>query len=942
MILNPSARHRHTGLHGPISYQAHFVWATGWMLAVLLLLNGSVFGQQPIRKVNPNGQTELLDQYANQRKQTLQLANKHGWPLLKNYSKYRQLRLQGVDTTGQPIYYLLHNAEAALGTRTTSLSNGTLPVILSGGSDFMNGRLGLWDGGLVLATHRELGAGRIRQRDITNGTSDHATHLAGTLLAKGIDAKAKGMAFGAQLSVWDYTNDLAELTTAAPDLLVSNHAYGPVAGWVFNVSRPGTDPNLKWEWWGNTAISQTEDYLFGFYSAQARDLDRLAYNNPFFLMVRSADNKRAETGPPAGTPYYLRDTNSKSTAVRQRNDGYDVIPGEATAKNVLTIGAADPTFDAAYQQLRALESTGFSGWGPTDDGRIKPDLLGMGTAIYSTLSTSNADYGTYSGTSMASANVSGSLFLLQELYAQQRGGNATGRPAFMRAATLRGLALHTANRPNPATGPTYRTGWGLLNAEAAARVLLNENLAHEVLEQALTSRQTVSRRIVAQGSEPLVVTLCWTDPEASATPVTASSLDSRTPKLTNDLDLRLTDNRGTLLPFVLNPAQPDQPAKPGDNTLDNVEQVFIENPIPGQAYTLTVSYKGMLTYNNQPFSLIISGLRRATNCTLTASISPSRDTTICTGETLILQSTVQKSGYQYQWLRNSVALAGANTATLALAQSGSYALRLTDQAGCSVTAKAVNVTARNPIVSLSPAGDQWLCPGKPMTLTATTSGAANAVVWLRDGQVLPEARTTTLTVTQPGTYQIRDDQTGCQWVSEPTVVRPSTVNAIDLTPAETELVLPLGATVTLVAPLDASYLYQWFRDNVVVTNASAYRLSVAQTGIYKVEIRQQTCVGFSTERIIESATPSDSTSALRLYPVPSDVVLSIRYQSNTTKPVQVSVYDSRGVVVIYPFLLRRTSGHHEAELPTNSLPPGPYILRLTDGSGEQTGRFIKK
>ncbi|MBC7572679.1 MAG: T9SS type A sorting domain-containing protein, partial [Spirosoma sp.] len=34
--------------------------------------------------------------------------------------------------------------------------------------------------------------------------------------------------------------------------------------------------------------------------------------------------------------------------------------------------------------------------------------------------------------------------------------------------------------------------------------------------------------------------------------------------------------------------------------------------------------------------------------------------------------------------------------------------------------------------------------------------------------------------------------------------------------------------------------------------------------------------------------------------------------------------------------------HHEAELPTNSLPPGPYILRLTDGSGEQTGRFIKK
>ena len=914
------------------------------MLAVvtLPLLNGSVFGQQPNRKATANGHIEQVNQYASQRKQTLQLAQRKGWPLLKNYSKQRQLRLQGVDTTGQPIYYLLHNAEAALGTRTAALSNGTLPVALSGGSAFMNGRLGLWDGGLVLPTHRELGAGRIRQRDVTTGTSDHATHLAGTLLAKGIDAKAKGMAFGAQLSVWDYTNDFAELTSAAPDLLVSNHAYGPVVGWMFNASRPGADPNLKWEWWGNTAISQTEDYLFGFYSAQARDLDRLAYNNPFFLMVRSADNKRAETGPPAGTPYFLRDTNTKSLVPRQRNDGYDVIPGEATAKNVLTVGAAAPTFNATHQQLTGLESAGFSGWGPTDDGRIKPDLLGMGTQIYSTLSTGNAAYGTYSGTSMASANVSGSLFLLQELYAQQRGGNATGRPSFMRAATLRGLALHTADRPNPATGPTYQLGWGLLNTEAAARVLLNENLAHEVLEQSLASRQTFSRRIVAQGSEPLLVTLCWTDPEAPATPVTASSLNSRTPKLINDLDLRLTDNRVTLLPFVLNPARPDLPAKPGDNTLDNVEQVFIENPVPGQAYTLTVSYKGLLTYDNQPFSLIISGLRRATNCLLTASFSPNRDTTICLGETLILKSDVQKSGYQYQWLRDGVALAGSNAATLALARPGSYALRLTDQAGCSATTRAVNVTTKNPIIALSPAGDQWLCTGKPMTLTAITSGAGNAVVWLRDGQVLPEARTTTLTITQPGQYQVRDDQTGCRWVSAPTVVRPSTVNAIDLTPAETELVLPPGATVTLAAPLDASYQYQWFRDGTAVPNARAYRLLVAQTGIYKVEISQQTCVGFSTERIVESAIPSDSTSALRLYPVPTDGVLSIRYQSNTAKPIQVSVYDSRGILIVYPFLLRRVNGYHEAELPTNTLPPGSYILRLTGISGEETARFVKK
>jgi hypothetical protein len=39
---------------------------------------------------------------------------------------------------------------------------------------------------------------------------------------------------------------------------------------------------------------------------------------------------------------------------------------------------------------------------------------------------------------MSSPQVAGSLFLLQELYAKQNDGQ------FMRSATLRGLAIHTA------------------------------------------------------------------------------------------------------------------------------------------------------------------------------------------------------------------------------------------------------------------------------------------------------------------------------------------------------------------------------------------------------------------------------------------------------------------------------------------------------------------
>lgn len=831
-------------------------------------------GAQPAQNPGLSAwETELLERHASQNRQTRRLARQHGWPLRKNQSNGRVFQLQSVDSSGQPVYYTLHNSEAARGTRTQALyGDGTLSVNVTGSSVLMAGRLGMWDGGRVLTSHQEFGGtslavgqGRVTQQDQPVTTSDHATHLAGTLVARGVRAEAKGMAYGATLSVWDYTNDIAELTAAASGLLVSNHAYGPVVGWVYNSARPGTDPGLKWEWWGNTAISPTDDYLFGFYTATARDLDRVAYNNPFYLMVRSADNKRSETGPPAGTAYYLKNTNTKSIDVRSRNDSYDVIPAEATAKNVLTVGAAESTLND-QNGLTALKSAPYSGWGPTDDGRIKPDLLGIGTNVFSTVADHDTAYGSRSGTSMASANVAGSLFLLQELYAQQRIqiGNTSAVGRFMRAATLRGLALHTADRLNPAAGPDYRQGWGLLNTEAAARVILNADLAHAVLEQTLPPLGTFSYRIVAQGNEPLLVTLCWTDPEGQATPVVPASVNSRTPKLVNDLDLRLADDQITHLPYVLDPARPNQPATQGDNSLDNIEQIHIASPVPGQTYTLSVSHKGRITNGGQPFSVIVSGRRRAA-CQLTATINPVRDTTICAGSTLLLNAG-NRPDLRYEWLRDGSVLPAVDGPVCTVNQAGSYALRLTDTNGCSA-------------------------------------------------------------------------------LSRETIVRVSTVGDVPLQPAGTTLLLLQGAAITLMAPDLSDYRYQWYRDGLPVSKATQHQLSVSQPGIYKVQVTQQNCVGWSSERsvrmaVLTAATP-DPAASLILYPNPADNRLFIRYVSPAAKQVQVGVFDVRGVLLLPPIRIMSAIGRFETELSIAELPPGHYVLQLSDGGRVLTERFVK-
>jgi hypothetical protein len=276
------------------------------------------------------------------------------------------------------------------------------------------------------------------------------------------------MSFGANLRAWDYNSDNTEISAAASGLLISNHSYGYLAGWNYD-----SDVS-KWRWMGNVNINAFEDYKFGFYDSNTQTLDKIAYNAPYYLIVKSAGNNRGETGPDPGTVYYLGNTDTSSVA-RSKNDSYDILPTTSTAKNILTVGAVN-ALDAAPTKSSDIKISDFSSWGPTDDGRIKPDIVGVGVNVFSTSTGSTTSYATLSGTSMSSPQVAGSLFLLQELYAKQNDGQ------FMRSATLRGLAIHTAEDAGN-VGPDYIYGWGLLNMEKAGKVILNTSKSNLLQEK---------------------------------------------------------------------------------------------------------------------------------------------------------------------------------------------------------------------------------------------------------------------------------------------------------------------------------------------------------------------------------------------------------------------------------------------------------------------------
>jgi len=501
---------------------------------------------------------------------------------------------------GRPIYYITHNHNAAISTAADLVRN-TSPYNLNGS----NITVGVWDGGSVLSTHQEFD-GRVTVKDGA-ASHYHSTHVGGTIGAKGVSVSAKGMAPSTKIDSYDWNSDDSEMTSraaSAPNqstkIYISNHSYGIGAGWVWNGA---------WYWYDD--ISVMYDKNFGMYYYWTREWDIIAYNAPYYLIIKSSGNDRNDNPSNGNTVYYY--DGSWNPVVYNNsihplgdgvyyNNGYDCITYKGVAKNILTVGAVNDAVSSGVRWLPPSMSS-FSGWGPADDGRIKPDVVGNGVNLYSCDNGNNTDYTMLSGTSMSSPNVCGSAALLVQHY---RNLNSSD----MRSSTLKGVIIHTADDiGNP--GPDYAYGWGLMNTEVAADTISKgtvvSDMSAQITEGLLDSANSNDEfSFTIDGSEPFKATICWTDPQGNWT----STHNNRTPVLVNDLDLRIVSPNGTTnYPFILDVNNPGNNATTGDNIVDNAEQIIINTgAIPGD-YTVAINHKGLsATYGSQQYySLIVSG-----------------------------------------------------------------------------------------------------------------------------------------------------------------------------------------------------------------------------------------------------------------------------------------------------------------------------------------------
>jgi hypothetical protein len=246
------------------------------------------------------------------------------------------------------------------------------------------------------------------------------------------------------------------------------------------------------------------------------------------------------------------------------------------AKNLLAVGNC---FDTPNQ---GNISTG--GAGPTSDGRRKPEIFAPGDNVNSASSGTACGTTQLTGTSMASPAIAGVAMMTREYFMDgfYPGGVATTANAFTPSSALvKAMIINSGvDMTGPAGYPSNAEGWGRVLADNALyffgdarKLLIQEKRNNQGLA---TGGQEVVNVNVLGSNQQVRFTLVWTEPPAASGAAFASI---------NNLDLEVDSPTGTYKGNVFTGGSSTTGGTADDR--NNVEQVHINNPVPG-AYTVRI------------------------------------------------------------------------------------------------------------------------------------------------------------------------------------------------------------------------------------------------------------------------------------------------------------------------------------------------------------------
>ncbi|MEM3612103.1 MAG: S8 family serine peptidase [Thermoplasmata archaeon] len=413
--------------------------------------------------------------------------------------------------------------------------------------------------------------------------SGHGTHTAGSVLGNGFRSGSNPM------------NNLYDNSYAgmAPQAKLIFQAAGVINDSLENLTfstalQNATNAAISNGYYLNVHSNSWGAAYYGEYQDEAVVADNFMWNNRYLLITASAGNE----GP-----------------------GLQTLGIPATAKNILTVGASQSLREAKdIEDVSTFDKiTSFSSRGPTADVRIKPDVTAPGSYVISTKSPVAA-YGLYggvgeyyeycSGTSMSNPIAAGAAVLVYDYFYKVK-----GIPTNQISASLVKAMLINGARDMGYGVPSYIQGWGMIDIENTLFPKPPRSFSYVDYTSGLsTGGYAQYQYSVASSTEPLKITLVWTD---------SAGANNANPALVNDLNLVVTDPNGNTYYgnyfsnswSVPNPTGTNNwdagVGTPQDDDRNNVECVYVQNPTPG-TWNVRVNARNVPT-GPQPFSLVVSG-----------------------------------------------------------------------------------------------------------------------------------------------------------------------------------------------------------------------------------------------------------------------------------------------------------------------------------------------
>ncbi len=799
--------------------------------------------------------------------------------------------LHHIDGDGKPVYINTKNRESGVLIKANQLyKGGSMGANITGDSMVV----GVWDGGQVRATH-ELLAGNVTMQanqtldgvgaDKSYKGNDHMTHVTGTIVGKNLTNKpdARGIAYGAKAICYDWNNDLSEMAEfGLKGYLISNHSYG----------------------YSNDTTTAT--WNFGAYDETAKNWDFLTRNLPNYLPFIAAGNEQEDSGN------------------RKAKLGYDIITGASASKNSMTVGAVngDKTM------------SDYSNWGPTDDGRIKPDIVTKGTGINSSLfanktskTPSDTSYsGTVNsqGTSYASPAAAGAGLLLQQYY------NSLYK-SYLKSSTLKALMLGTAEDLG-LPGPDHKFGWGLLNVEVAANAIKYKSKIGNTLKAIVIDTVTkkpiivpdsiikksfvvidtaskgayieeislkfpadtiteISRVVTASGCSPLIVSIAWTDIEG-VEQTSKDGIDPTTSRLIYDYDMivknvsKNTTHRAWKPSVMANrTANATRETTWFDGNGNNYKQVKIDSAIAGDKYKIFLRKKIGSPDSVRLLSLVVTG-------TLMRDLAkPVADTIqyFCSASTIADLTAI---GTNIKWY-DSLKVGKVYADTIKLSEKKTYYASQT-VFGCESPRTVVvvkNVTTLEAPIAL----ETKVKTGSAVTLVATCkAGTPNWYVTATGGMSLSSGNFRTPKLTADTSYYV-----GCE----------SGKNA-NCTSLRTLQMVKVNATGD-ATPINAEIVNGIAKSNPKEANA----------------------------RISGEGTDNEEVF-VNVFPNPTTGVFHWKLLSNEPSTVNLTMYDSMGKEQ-----LSQTSPTiaqtHEGTIDLGRINTGVYFLRFIVGEKSLVRKIVK-